>query len=309
MAADERGWLITLKPNLEKRARIFQLTRNFFVRRGFLEVDTPIRMPVIAPEVNISPIMSEDWYLSTSPELFMKRLLAAGYEKLFQISHCFRRGERGRWHNPEFAMIEWYRTGANYLNLIEDTEQLVLSIAKSLRHSTKINYRGQKIDLTPPWPKITVRKAFLHFAGWDPVANPDPLKFDIDLVEKVIPNFSKRRPTVIMDYPAPMASLARLKPHNRRVAERVEIFIGGLEIANAYSELTDPKEQTERFGAEIKLIEKEQKRHQEQPVKFLEALKHLPECGGIALGMDRLVMLFCDAATIDEVMPFTVDTE
>ncbi len=274
-----------------------------------MEVDTPLRMPVIAPELNILPIMSEDWYLSTSPELFMKRLLAAGYEKLFQIAHCFRRGERGRWHNPEFTMIEWYRTGAGYLNLIDDTEQLVLSIANVLRHSPKITYRQQKINLTPPWPKITVRKAFLQFAGWDPVANPDPLKFDTDLVEKVIPNFSKRRPTVILDYPAPMASLARLKPGNRRVAERAEVFIGGLEIATAYSELTDPAEQTKRFALEIKQIEKEQGRRPEMPTKFLEALKYLPKCGGIALGMDRLIMLFCDAATIDEVMPFTVDTE
>ena len=112
MAADERGRLNNLKPNLERRAKIFQHARNFFTRQGFLEVETPIRMPVVAPEFNINPLTSEDWFLSTSPELFMKRLLAAGYEKLFQISHCFRRGERGRWHNPEFTMIEWYRTGA-----------------------------------------------------------------------------------------------------------------------------------------------------------------------------------------------------
>jgi len=111
-----------------------------------------------------------------------------------------------------------------------------------------------------------------------------------------------------MDYPAPMASLARLKLGNRRVAERAEIFIGGLEIANAYSELINPEEQTKRFGLEIKQIEKEQGRQMALPQKFLEAMKYLPECGGIALGMDRLVMLFCNAASIDEVMPFTVDT-
>jgi lysyl-tRNA synthetase class 2 len=238
----------------------------------------------------------------------MKRLLAAGYEKIFQISHCFRRGERGRWHNPEFTMIEWYRTGAGYFQLIEDTEQLVLSTAKMLNYGSKIKYRQQEIDLTAPWPRITVRKAFLQYAGWDPVAEPDPLRFDTDLVEKIIPNFSKRRPTVIMDYPAPMASLARLKPRNRRVAERAEVFIGGLEIANAYSELIDPKEQARRFALEIKQIEKEPGRQMALPQKFLDAIQYLPECGGIALGMDRLVMLFCNAASIDEVMPFTVDT-
>ena len=111
-----------------------------------------------------------------------------------------------------------------------------------------------------------------------------------------------------MDYPAPMASLARLKPRNSRVAERAEIFIGGLEIANAYSELIDPEEQARRFALEIKQIGKEQGRHMPLPLKFLDAMKYLPECGGIALGMDRLVMLFCDADSIDEVIPFTVDT-
>ena len=308
MVADERGRLINLKPNLKRRAKVIQHARNFFIKRGFLEVETPLRTPVIAPELYITPLMSEDWFLSTSPELFMKRLLAAGYDKLFQISHCFRRGERGRWHNPEFTMMEWYRSNAGYMQMIEDTEQLISSIAEHIKHSRKITYQRQEIDLTTPWPKITVRKAFLQSAGWDPVLKPDPLRFDTDLVEKVIPNFPANRPTVIMDYPVPMASLARLKPNNSRVAERAEVFIGGLEIANAYSELIDPQEQARRFSMEIKQIEKEQGRKIALPQKFLAAMEHLPECGGIALGMDRLVMLFCDTASIDEVMPFTVDT-
>lgn len=308
MATDEHGRLISLKPNLVTRAKIIQHARNFFVRQRFLEVDTPIRMPEIAPEVNIVPITSGDWFLSTSPELFMKRLLAAGYKNLFQISHCFRQGERGRRHNPEFTMIEWYRTGADYMKLVGDTEQLITSLAKTLQHSLKISYQGQTIDLSPPWPKVTVRKAYRQYAGWDPVADPDPLRFDTDMVAKVIPNFTRNQPTIILDYPAPMASLARLKPRNRRVAERAEVFIGGLEIANAYSELIDVAEQTERFTEEIEQIKKEQHREIKLPLKFLEAIQDLPECGGIALGIDRLVMLFCDAASIDEVMPFTVDT-
>ena len=309
MATNERERLINLKPNLEKRAKIFQHARNFFTDQGFLEVDTPIRTPIIAPELNIYPLVSDGWFLSTSPELFMKRMLASDYVKLFQISHCFRRGERGRWHNPEFTMLEWYRTDADYLKMIDDTGNLTLSIAKMLKHDPKIKYQQQEIDLTTPWPRITVKKAFLDYAGWDPTADSDPLRFDTDLVQKVIPNFSKQRPTVIMDYPAPMASLARLKPGNHHVAERAEVFIGGLEIANAYSELIDPQEQAKRFASEMKQIEQEQGRHMVLPLKFLESMKYLPECGGIALGMDRLVMLFCNAASIDEVMPFTVDTE
>jgi elongation factor P--(R)-beta-lysine ligase len=308
MVSNDSGRLVRLEPNLKSRAEIFQYARNFFQEQDFLEVDTPIRVPVIAPELYITPITSGDWFLITSPELYMKRLLAAGYERLFQFCHCFRYGERGRWHNPEFTMLEWYRTKFDYLQMVVDTEQLVLTLAKKVKSSAVITYQGQFIDLTTPWPKITVRDAFLKNAGWDPVMDPDPLRFDVDLCEKVIPHFALNRPTVIVDYPVPMASLARLKTDDTQVAERAEIFIGGLEIANAYSELIDPEEQKKRFQIEIEQIKKNNGRKAELPTVFLNSMVTLPECCGIALGMDRLVMLFCDAASIDDVMAFTVDT-
>ena len=171
-----------------------------------------------------------------------------------------------------------------------------------------MKYQNREFDLSLPWERLTVRDAFLRYAGWDPAAGPDPLRFDTDLCEKVIPAFSKTHPTVIMDYPAPFASLARLKKANPQVAERAEIFFGELEIANGYSELIDPVEQEKRFKLEIEKIEKEQGRKALLPVEFLDAMKFMPECGGIALGVDRLVMLFCNAASIDEVMAFTVET-
>jgi lysyl-tRNA synthetase class 2 len=306
---DERQRLARLKPDLQRRDLIYQLTRAFFHKQGFLEVETPIRVPVVAPEQHIVPIRADGWFLSTSPELHMKRLLAAGYDKLFQTSRSFRKGERGRQHNPEFTMLEWYRAGADYMQMIRDTEELVLSIAEGLklRHHV-LSYQGQSIDLNVPWHRVTVRDAFRHTAGWDPVKILDPPRFDTDLVTKVIPGFPKDRPTVIYDYPAAMASLARLKQSNPSVAERAEVFIGGLELANAYSELRNVAEQEKRFQAEIELIEQEQGWRPSLPRRFMEALPHLPECGGIALGMDRLVMLFCDAGSIDDVMPFTVDT-
>jgi lysyl-tRNA synthetase class 2 len=308
MNVDENRRLNSLKSNLKRRADIYQGIRDFFRKLGFLEVETPVRVPVIAPELYITPITSEDWYLNTSPELHMKRLLAAGYNRLFQICHCFRKGERGRWHNPEFTMLEWYRAGAGYIQVIEDTEDLIISLAQQLGLDSRIKYQGKYIDLTKPWPRITVRNAFLQHAGWDPVIAPDPLRFDIDLSEKVIPAFVPDRPTLILDYPSPMASLARLKPGDSRVAERAEVFIGGLEIANAYSELIDPAEQEKRFRLEMKQIEEEHGRKMALPEKFLEAMQNMPESGGIALGVDRLVMLLCDAASIDDVIPFTVDT-
>ncbi len=307
MTEDEQR-LIHVKPNLQRRALIYQFTRAFFQEQDFLEVETPIRVPAVAPERYIVPFVSEDWFLSTSPELHMKRLLAAGYNRLFQVSRCFRKGEQGRQHSSEFTMLEWYRTGADYTQMVNDTEQLVVKLASKLQLGSKIQYRGQNIDLTLPWPRITVRDAFLGAAGWDPIAEPDSLRFDIDLVTKVLPSFALDRPTVLLDYPAAMASLACLKPNEPGVAERAEVFMGGLELANTYSELRDAKEQERRFREEIEQIQRERGQKMAMPLRFLEAVARLPKCGGIALGMDRLVMLLCNADSISEVVAFTVDT-
>lgn len=308
MTSDEFNRLARLSNNLKRRALVYDAIRAFFKERDFLEVETPIRAPAIAPEPTIEPFESEGWFLAASPELHMKRLLAAGYPKLFQFSHCFRKGERGLWHNPEFIMLEWYRKGAGYLGIIADMEQMVQAVAAGLGMQNTITYRGREIDITPPWPRITVRDAYMKAAGWDPVAHYDAAKFDIDFIAKVLPSFPFNRPTVLLDYPSPAASLARLKPEDRKVAERTEVFIGGLELANAYSELTDAREQSARFREATEEIRLERGKNMPLPATFLEAVKRLPDCGGIALGVDRLVMLFCDAPSIDDVMAFTSDT-
>ncbi len=307
MVEDENQRLARLRPNLQRRALIIDYIRTFFKERDFLEVETPTRVPVIAPEPYIIPFESGEWFLTTSPELHMKRMLAASYEKLFQFSHCFRQGERGRWHNPEFTMLEWYRTGADYNQIINDMERLVTALAKKLGLKNIITYGGQDIDIRPPWPRTTVKDTFLNAAGWDPGAAGDAARFDMDFVTKVQPSFDPRRPTVLTDYPAALASLARLKPGDAGVAERAEVFIGGLELANIYSELADAGEQERRFREAIEQIRKE--RHQEtaMPQRFMESIAHLPPCGGVALGIDRLLMLFCDAPSIDDVVAFTAD--
>jgi lysyl-tRNA synthetase class 2 len=201
-------------------------------------------------------------------------------------------------------MLEWYRVGADYMGIIDDTEKLVLAIAKKLHSGSTIRYQGIEIDLKRPWHRITVRQAFLDSAGWNPFEKYDPERFDSDLVEKVIPSFPSNKPAVLSDYPAAMASLSRLKPGNSKVAERAEVFIGGLELANAYSELTDAAEQERRFKREMEVMKKEKKGEFALPRKFLDALPKLPECGGNALGIDRMVMLFCDASSIDKVIAF-----
>ncbi len=307
MVEAEPERLARLKANLRRRALIYEYIRSFFKERDFLEVDTPIRSPAIAPEEFIIPFESEDWFLAASPELHMKRLLAAGYEKIFQFSHSFRKGERGRWHNPEFVMLEWYRASADYNQIIIDIEQLITTVARRLGFKNKIEYQGQVIDIKPPWLRLTVKEAFLNAAGWDPLTTNDSLRFDTDFVTKVFSSFSPIRPTVLVDYPAPMASLARLKIGDPRAAERAEVFIGGLELANAYTELTDVKEQEKRFQEAIEQIQRERQQQMPMPEKFLKALPRLPECAGVALGVDRLAMLFCDAPSIDNVMAFTAD--
>jgi lysyl-tRNA synthetase class 2 len=307
MAEDESLRLSRIKANLERRALIYDVIRAFFRSEGFLEVETPLLVPTVAPEKYITPFTVNGWFLSTSPEMHMKRLLAAGYTKIFQICHSFRKSERGQLHNPEFTMMEWYRVGADYMGIIQDTERLVSTLANKLCSGLTIPYQGKKIDLAHPWPRITVRDAFLRSAGWDPFTRLDEERFEVDLVEKVIPSFDAGHPTVLLDYPVAMASLARLRPGSPPVAERAEVFIGGLELANAYSELNDAAEQEERFKQEIEILKREGKRSAVMPQRFLECLPDLPECGGIALGIDRLVMLFCDAASIDEVIAFPWD--
>jgi lysyl-tRNA synthetase class 2 len=308
MIEDDRQRLARLRANLERRALILDYIRKFFKEQGFLEVETPVRVPGVLPEPFIVPFASGDWFLAPSPELHMKRLLTAGYEKLFQLSHCFRHGERGRWHNPEFTMLEWYRAGADYNDIIRDTEKLIAGLAAGPGRKNVIKYGGRDIDIRPPWPRTTVRDAYVKAAGWDPTTARDLRRFDIDFVEKVLPSFPPDRPTVLVDYPAALGSLARLKPGDPSVAERAEVFIGGLELANAYSELADAAEQEKRFREAIEQIRQERKQEITMPARFMEAVARLPACGGVALGVDRLVMLFCDAASIDEVMAFTGDS-
>ncbi|MBP1706419.1 MAG: tRNA synthetase class [Chloroflexi bacterium] len=306
MPPDELKRLSRIKSKLECRSSILEGIRAFFRQRDFIEVETPLRVPAVAPEQFISPFTSEGWFLSTSPELQMKRLLSAGYDRIFQICHCFRKDERGQNHNPEFTMLEWYRARGDYLQVIRDAQEMVLDLAGKTGCGQVLKYQGQEIDLSLPWPQITVREAFLRWAGWDPFKTFDGQRFDDDLVARVIPGFLSERPTVILDYPPECASLARLRPGSPPVAERAEIFIGGLEIANAYSELTEPSEQAQRFKLEAEQLRRAGK-PSAWPQKFLEAVEYLPESSGIALGVDRLVMLFCDTRQIDDVMAFPAD--
>jgi elongation factor P--(R)-beta-lysine ligase len=294
-----------LSKNLIRRAEILQLIRGFFRAHGFLEVETPIRIPVPLPEAHIDLIGSEGWVLQPSPEICMKPLVAAGCERIFQICKCFRKGERGRRHLPEMTLLEWYAAAETYSDLMTRTEQLILHIAAGLGLGRELMYQGARIDLVPPWPRLTVAEAFRRYASLPANAALAQGRFDELMGMEIEPRLGAERPVFIHDYPAACGSLARLKPGDPSVAERFELYIGGLELCNGFSELTDPVEQRRRFEAELEI-----KRRRGQPVhglpqRFLEALSAMPPCAGNALGVDRLVMLLADAASIDEVVAFT----
>lgn len=290
---------------LERRSKILRTVRDFFDALGFIEVETPVRIPAPAQETHIDAPPSGRAWLRASPELHMKRLLTEGFEKIYQIGPCFRSGECGRRHNPEFTMLEWYRTGADYLDILADTEALISAVCMALFGRTTLSYRGTAIQLAGPWPRLTVSGAYRRWAGWDPFEHWDADRFDTDMLARIEPALPRTTPCVLIDYPAPAASLARLKPRDARVAERWEVYIGGLEIANAYSELCDAAAQRTRFEEAARERQMLGKDVYPLDEPFLNALERgMPPCGGIALGLDRLVMLVCDADDIAEVRAF-----
>jgi lysyl-tRNA synthetase class 2 len=295
------------KRNLRLRAQMVRSIRDFFVDQDYLEVETPQLISAPAPEMHIETMGVDGRYLHPSPELCMKRLLAAGLPRIFQITRCFRKGERGDLHLPEFTLLEWYRTGIDYQALMEECEALVCFLAERLSRGEIISYRGRDIDLKRPWDRLSVKAAFDRYASLTLEQTLSKGCFDQVLVEEIEPHLGMTRPTFLYDYPAPLAALARLKPGNKAVAERFEIYLAGVELANGFSELNDPREQRARFEAvrQSCLGGTEGKEACPLPERFLQSLEDMPEAAGIALGVDRLTMVFCDASRIDQVVSFT----
>jgi lysyl-tRNA synthetase class 2 len=281
---------------LKARDALMQSIRAFFHSEGFIEVETPVRLRTPCMELHIDAEPSGDHYLRTSPELCHKKLLARGAEKIFEVAKCFRQGEKGHLHNPEYTMLEWYRTGGDYMTALADTQSLLQVVLE--------RRRDVLVAFSRPWKIFTVEEVFEKYAGWNPVTDFDSDRFDFDLVEKVEPNLPKDCPVVLKDYPAELCALARLEPGHPEVAERWELYLNGIEIANAYSELTDPVEQRERFekwGEQRKALGKPV---YEMDEEFFQCLEKMPEACGVALGLDRLLMILVGAESLDAVLPF-----
>ena len=248
---------------------------------------------------------SGEWFLHASPELCMKQMLAAGFQRIFQICKCFRQHERGSKHLPELTMLEWYTAGASYLDMMAQCEELVTAVVRDLGRGNALHYQGAIVDLAPPWERLTVSRAFETCAGVSVAESLEKGSFDETLALSVEPHLGNERPLFLYDYPAACGSLARLKPGSRHLAERFELYIRGVEICNAFSELTDANEQRTRFEKEMELRRAMGKATYPLPEPFLASLENMPPAAGNALGVDRLVMLFADTARIDDVVAFT----
>jgi lysyl-tRNA synthetase class 2 len=299
---------------LDERARIAREVRAFFDARGFLEVTTPVMVPspgldlhLDAFEVSGGDRGAPRW-LITSPEYQMKRLLAEGYGRIYQLAPCFRRGEAGARHNPEFTMLEWYRADADVADVMADTEQLVARVTGGA-----VRLEGRVVDVRPPLERLPLCEAFARFAGWPREATLDAAAHDEDryfraLVEEVEPALERLDHAVfVVDFPSSQASLARLKPGDPRLAERFELYVAGVELCNGFGELVDPVEQRTRLTRD-----QEARRARglpEYPIdeRFLEALGSLRPSAGNALGFDRLTALACGTTEIRDVIAFVAD--
>jgi lysyl-tRNA synthetase class 2 len=315
-----------MKKILKIREQIIDAIRQFFKSQGFTEVETPLLVPYPDPSpfnevFEVSPVLGKRAFLTPSPEFFMKKLLASGSGNIFQICKAFRDSpELSPLHNPEFTILEWYRINADYTHIMTDCENLLNFISQTTPISPT-----PPISLTSPWLRLSIKESFQKYAdinldefldfkkawqicqkkGYQVSENStwEQLYHQIFLNE-VEPKLPKEKPLILYDYPAPLAALARLKPTDPRYAERFEFYLAGLEIGNGYSELTDPQEQEKRLKQDVEIRKSLGMRLFPYDKDFVAAVKNLPPCGGIAIGVDRLIMALTGVKTISEVLSF-----
>jgi len=299
---------------LRLRAQLYRDIRQFFFTRQVLEVETPILSEACVPEPMIEPFYtdyqgpgSKRLFLHTSPELAMKRLLAAGSGAIFQITKVFRDGEAGRWHNPEFSLLEWYRPGFKQNDLIQEVDELLQTLL-NCPPAECLTYCAVFEQYTNLHPLHTSLAALQDYAAQFGIVQDRDTCLQLILSHDIEPHLGQSRPTVITDFPASQAALARKRVDNPELAERFEVYVQGIELANGFYELTDPVEQRQRF--EEDLIKRQTLNLPTYPLdeRFLAALESgLPDCAGIALGLDRLLMLIVGASHIDEVLAFPIN--
>jgi lysyl-tRNA synthetase class 2 len=338
----DRARFAERRPRLLARGRLLAAIRTYFLAEGFAEVETPALQVSPGMEVHLRAFATRleepfgqggrTFYLHTSPEFAMKKLLAAGEPKIFQFARTYRNGERSATHHPEFTMLEWYRANADWRDTAEDCRKFVVAAlaASEMRPFGSVRWQDRTCDPTLTWEYLSVADAFRRYADIDLARclAPDPVDPDPALLRKaandaghalpetgewddlffhiflarIEPKLGTPAPTVLHDWPASMAALAKISPADKRFAERFEIYVAGVELANGFTELTDPAEQRARFEADQ--AKKKRLYGECYPIDedFLAALAHMPPAAGVALGFDRLVMLATGANTIDDVL-------
>ena len=289
--ADRRGFLLA-------RAKIVSALRAWFGDQGFVEAEPGALVVSPGAEVHVRGIAADGAWLHTSPEFAMKKLLAAGEEKIFFLGKVYRGGERGPLHAPEFTMLEWYRAGAPYEAVQEDCIAIA-RVAANAASATQLRWRDRACDPFAEAERVTVREAFAQYAP-EPIADDD--HFAAALVGRVEPNLGIGALTLLTEYPIEAAALARACAHDPSVAERFELYGCGVELANGFGELTDPVEQRARLVHDM--ADKHNRYGERWPIDedFLAALAHMPPASGCALGLDRLVMLATGARKIEDVL-------
>jgi lysyl-tRNA synthetase class 2 len=311
------------------RWRIIRALQEFLDRRGFIEVETPILQPVYGgaaarPFVTHHHQLHQDLYLRISFELYLKRLLVGGFERVYEIGRDFRNEGVSFKHNPEFTQLEFYMAYADYQDVMTLTEEMISFAAQKALGSMGITYQGNSIDLTPPWKRVELRSAILDAIGIDihehPEADslravmmehghePSPRSTRGKLIEALLAKHIEPaciQPTIIYDYPRDISPLAKAKPGNPSIVERFEGFIGGMEICNAFTELNDPFDQEQRFLEMGRDYEADDEERHPMDEDYLHAMRYgMPPCGGFGMGIDRLTMLLTDQSTIREVILF-----
>ncbi len=326
MTGNGADWRPTATPEaLRRRAAMLAELRAFFAERDVLEVETPLLSAETTLDLHLESLTSaieapgfpkRRMYLQTSPELAMKRLLAAGAGSIYQVCKAFRGGERGRWHNPEFTILEWYRVGWDHQRLMREVVALIQTLLagshrfEATLYASYADLMKQHAGVDPhDTPTPTLREAVEQSSS--PQSGGDLDRDDLLsrlFIEKVEPHFAPNQVTVVFNYPASQAAMARLGASDPRTAERFEAYVGQIELANGYGELSDPAEQQQRFERDLARRRELGRPLPPMPSRFLAALEAgLPHCAGVALGFDRLLALALKAPRIDDLIVFPVE--